>query len=428
MTQRSALTEGEKQYLKDRKEQGASLVQIAQELDCSRETTRKWWRIQRAGKRVGSRGRPRHGVLSTYSEEMREKVVAIKKAHPHWGPNSIKLELRHDPEWSEKRMPSNAQLSILLRQACPEAIQPHQRRPTHPTENKVHVVHQRWQIDIKEGVRVGSDWVNIDEVREIFSATMLAARAVVATTPKYWRHLGLRDHQQTLRASFQTWGLPLEVQTDHDGSFVNPEDPQFPSRFTLWLVGLGIRHVTSRPHRPTDQGAIERNHRTLGDFAWKDQAFDQVSGLQEALDRHRQRYNQEYPSQAAHCHGCPPLIAFPTACHSGRSYHPALEWDTFRMDWVDAYLAKLVWTRNATGNGIVNLGHQVYFLGRNFKGQLISIRFQPNSRSFCFFMIDGTLIRELPALGLEKEDILGFIPADLTLPIGFQFPLPLPGV
>jgi hypothetical protein len=36
--------------------------------------------------------------------------------------------------------------------------------------------------------------------------------------------------------------------------------------------------------------------------------------------------------------------------------------------------------------------------------------------------------KDIPVLGLAKEDILGFIPAELALPVGFQFPLPLVGV
>jgi transposase InsO family protein len=274
MTQRCALTEAEKQYIQQRKEMGISLGQIAQELHCSIETTRKWWRWLCKKKRPGLRGRPKRGTLSTFSQVLREKVVEVKKAHPHWGPISIKLELQHDPHWAPEALPSDAGLSSLFQQVCPEAVQPRQHRPTRPKKNAVQAAHQRWQMDAKEGVRVGHDWVTIQEIRDVFSGVMLAALAFVTTTAKRWRRLSLAEYQQVLRGAFQCWGLPLEVQTDHDGVFVVPKDPQFPSLFTLWLVGLGVTHVTSRPYRPTDQGAIERNHRTLGDFSWKDQRSD----------------------------------------------------------------------------------------------------------------------------------------------------------
>jgi transposase InsO family protein/transposase-like protein len=428
MTQRSALTEAEKQYLQQRKEMGISLGQIAQELQCSIETTRKWWRLLGKKKRPGLRGRPKHGILSTYPQAVREKVIAVKQAHPHWGPISIKLEMQHDPQWAQEALPSNACLSSLFQQVCPQAVQPRQHRLTRPKKNNVHAPHQRWQMDAKEGVRVGHDWVTIQEIRDVFSGVMLAALAFVTTTTKRWRRLSLSEHQRALRGAFQCWGFPLEVQTDHDGIFVVLKDPQFPSLFTLWLVGLGVTHVTSRPYRPTDQGAIERNHRTLGDFSWKDQTFDQLSLLQQALDTHRQRYNEEYPSQAAHCEGHPPLVAFPGAHSSGRPYHPAHEWDAFCMERVDAFLATFVWTRPVMPNGVVNLGSHPYYLDYKLKGQRVSIQFHPASRSFCFQSTDGVLINELPAVGLTKSDLLDLIPDHSDLPVGFQFPLPLEGV
>jgi transposase InsO family protein len=428
MGQRAALSEAEKQYLQRQKGAGVCLRQIAEELHCSTETTRKWWRWLRKGTRPKARGRPKRGILSTYPSALRETLVSLKREHPHWGPVSVKLELRQDPAWAGVVLPSDARLSLLFRAACPEAVQPRKQRLTRPHSNKAYVPHQRWQIDTKEGVQVGQDWVSIQEVRDVYCGLMLAAMAFVTTTPKRWRRLSLEEHRQVLRGTFQRWGLPLEVQTDHDGIFVSSSDPQFPSLFTLWLVGLGVQHVTSRPYRPTDQGAIERNHRTLADFSWKDRAFEQVGQLQQSLDHHQQRYNTQYPSNAAHCAGQPPLVAFPHAQASGRPYHPVHEWDAFHLEWVDAYLAALVWTRTVMTNGRVNLGKHYYQLTRKLSGQMVSIRFLSASRSFCFQTMDGTIIKELPVLGLEKQDIIGFLPANLALPVGYQFSLPLVGV
>ena len=428
MAHRVALTEAKKQHIRQRKESGASLGQIAQELTCSFQTVRKWWRYLRDGCQPRRRGRPAQGVLSTYPEVVRAKAVELKKAHPHWGPASVKLELKRDPLYLGMKLPSDARLSILFQQACPDAVQPRHRRLTRPKTCQVHHPHQRWQMDAKEGVRVGADFVTILEIRDLFSGLMILAHAFVTTTPKRWRRLSLAENQQALRRAFQIWGLAPEVQTDHDGVYINPNDHRFPALFTLWLVGLGSQHVTSRPYRPTDQGSIERNHRTLGDFAYQDQSFERVTDLQQALDAHQQRYNEEFPSQAAHCGGHPPLVVFPGARFTGHPYHPAFEWDLFCLDRVDAYLAQFVWTRPVTSNGSVYLGNQRYHLGRTYRGQIVSIQFVPATRVFRFESADGKMLKEQPALGFAQEDILGFIPVKLALPVGFQFPLPLMGV
>lgn len=428
MAQRTPLTKAEKEYICQRKNGGESLRQIAQELHCSNETTRKWWRNQRDARSPGPRGRPKRGVLSTYPAVIRDNAVELKKVHPHWGPKSVKLELKQDATFSKQKLPSDARLSVLFQQVCPECVQPRNQRFTRPKNGTVKGPHQRWQIDTKEQVRVGSDFVSLLELRDLFTGLMIGSQAFITTTEKRWRRLSLAENQQALRQAFQTWGLPVEVQTDHDGVYINPNDHEFPSIFTLWLVGQGITHVTSRPYRPTDQGSIERNHRTLGDFAWKDQVFDQLTDLQQTLDQHQQRYNQAYPSEAAHCEGRPPLVAFPEAGSTGRPYHPANEWNSFDLNRVDAFLAQFIWIRIVTTNGQAYLGSQRYNLGRTYRGQKVSIRFLPVSRAFRFQSADGTVLKELPAKGLAKENILGFLPVDLALPVGFQFCLPLLGV
>jgi hypothetical protein len=258
---------------------------------------------------------------------------------------------------------------------------------------------------------------------------MIVSQAVVTTLPSdHWRHLNRAEHQQVLRRAFSLWGLPLEVQTDNDGEFVNIADRTFPSPFTLWLIGLGISHVLSHPRRPTDQSQVERQHRSQGDFVWKDQPFDRIEALQQALDDQCQLYNHAFPSQAVHCHGRPPLSVFPTAGSTGRPYHPDLEWELFDMQRVDTFLAQFVWTRKVARNGVVHIAGECYSLGKARKGQFVAVRFLPGSRSFRFESADGAEIMVLPALGFEKEHLIGTIPVHFPLPVGFQYALPLPGV
>lgn len=428
MAQRAPFTQAEKQMIRQKKAMGESLVEISREMHCSYQTVRKWWRIARDQRQVRARGRPKRGPLSTYPTPVSEKAIELKKEHAHWGPKRVMLELQKVLCLGEAELPSAARLSVLFKQRCPEAVQPRQRHLLAPPNPKVFGVHQRWQMDAKENLRVGSERVNVQEIRDIYSGLMITSQAFVTTTPSGARHLTRAEHQQTLRQAFCQWGIPLEVQTDNDAEFVNPTDPTFPSPFTLWLVGLGITHITSRPHRPTDQPQVERNHRTQGDFVWKDQSFAQLEQLQQALDAQCQMYNTQYPSQAAHCQGSPPLSVFPTAICTGRPYHYDLEWDLFDLNRVDAFLAHLVWTRKVATNGTIHLGGFYYILGQDWTGQTVSIRFLPASRSFRFENAQGADIATLPAQGLEIDHLIGSFPAHLPLPVGFQFALPLLGV
>jgi transposase-like protein len=424
------LSEAEKGLISQRKEQGNSLQKIAEELACAYETVRKWWHCQRDHRALRQRGRPKQGVLSTFPAQVIAEAIAIKQAHPHWGPPNVKVELRKRLSEPGLDLPSDARLSVLFKMECPQAVQSRVRRAyPEKSSGQVRQPHIRWQIDAKEAVRIGeNDFANILDVRDPAGALMIASQAFLTTSKKHWRELTMTEIQNTLRQAFHTWGKPLEIQTDRETVYVGSSDHNFPSPFTLWLVGLGIKHIVSRSHRPTDQAQVERNHRTLADMAWIDQHYDHLSQLQAALDDHCQRYNECLPVEAAGCHGQPPLAVHPEARFSGRPYHLALEWQQFDMRRVDQYLSQYVWVRQVTGNGVVSFGAQHYYVGRAYIGQRISGQFIPETRSFRFQTADGTLIRELPAKRLDKGDILGFIPVEETLPVGYQFPLPFVGV
>lgn len=430
MARRVPLTEAEKQLIQNQKEQGMSLKQIAKEMDCSFETTRKWWRLRRDHQPPRARGRPTLGILSSYHAHIRTEAIFIKEAHPHWGPANVRLELQKQFALLQVPLPSDARLSALFRALCPQAVQPRTRR-AYPEEapRSVGYPHLRWQMDAKEAVRIGEkEYANILDIRDPVGALIIASQAFLTTQGNHWRKLSLAETQAVLRQAFQTWGMPVEIQTDRETVYVGSADRNFPSPFSLWLVGLGIRHVVGRSHRPTDQAQIERNHRTLADMAWRDQHFESVQQLQAALDEHRQRYNEQYPAEAADCQGQPPLSLHPWARFSGRGYHPALEQDAFDMQRVDRFLSQQVWSRQVTSTGVATFGDHRYYVGRAYRGQRISGQFILEGRSIRFQTRDGTLIKELPAVGLDKKDLIGCIPEEEQLPVDYQLPLPLVGV
>ena len=430
MATRAPLSVAEKEYLQTRREENASLQTIANELRCALPTVRKHWRRLRTGMVPRPRGRPRQGVLSTFPPPLIERAVAIKRAHPHWGPAVVRAELALQPEWQGQTLPSVARLAVLFRQACAEAVQP-RRRTVYPAQapRRATRPHQRWQMDGNEAIAVGtSAQATILSVRDPVSALMVTNQAIETKRDQRARKVTRQEAQDTLRTGFEQRGQPLEVQTDHEAVYTGAPQADFPSAFTLWLCGLAITHVTSRDHRPTDQAHVERGHRTLGDLSWKDVPPTSVRHLQQQLDRATERYNRVLPVVAAACQGRPPLQADAHAAHSGRPYRRDREWLLFDLDRVDAYLATRVWTRQVSASGNVSLGNYFYQIGRQAARQRVTIRFNPSQRTFCFQTAEGRLLAELPAEGLDKAGLIGF-PSPTTSPIeSWQLPLPLEGV
>jgi transposase InsO family protein len=430
MATRAALTQAERDFIGQRKQAGDSLALVAAVLGCASVTVRKWWRRQKAGRAAKPRGRPRRGTLNTYPAELVDEAVALKQSHPHWGPANVKLQLKRDERFALAHLPSDARLSALFGERCPQAVQRRlkQAYPDRPVA-QARYPHQRWQLDGQERVdlpEIGR--VTFLNLRDPVGAVILASRAISTGTPRQWRKVSLPEVQACLRQAFAEWGKPLEIQTDHEPTYTGPAKMDCPSPFTLWLAGLGITHVTSRDRRPTDQAQAERTHRTLAEMGWLDEPGTSLAALQAVLDDRRQRYNHELPVRASDCHGRPPLVAHPQAIHSGRPFQPALEWELFDLARVDAYLAGRVWTRQVTAAGNVGFFDQNYTVGRAYTHQTVSLRFLPQSRCLHFERADGTLLGDRPVKGFNKQDLIGFLPLDLPLIAPWQLAFHLQGV
>lgn len=239
------------------------------------------------------------------------------------------------------------------------------------------------------------------------------------------------DHLRTgLRRCFARWRtLPAEIQTDSESVFVGkPSDP-FPGMFTLWLTGLDIEHVVSRPGQPTDNAEVERGHRTIHDYAIVRRKKCSLSELQHILDEASQELVFELSSQAKNCEGQPPIAAHPELLQPRRPFQPDWEVACFDLHRVDRFLATLTWQRKVSKAGQISLGghHEYYFVGRDYARRQVAVRFDPADRHFVFYDAaePDVEIGRKPARHLTAKDLSGLIPWPAEL-VPQQLPLPLP--
>ena len=96
---------------------GQADPQIAMALGCSIWTARKWRRRGQHQGRTGlssQMGRPTTGPLGTFSTGMREAILQMRRTHPGWGPTTLLAELRVDPRWTDRPLPSRSRIAALL--------------------------------------------------------------------------------------------------------------------------------------------------------------------------------------------------------------------------------------------------------------------------------------------------------------------------
>ena len=430
------LTNEEREQIYLQKKNGESLQAIAEDLKISYECARKWWRRGQkegwAGLAIRKRGRPAQGILSQFTQNVREASLELKRKHRRWGALRILVELSDTARATQDKLPSRSRLYPYFREHCPECLNVWTKHKEVPRPARPTAVHEVWQVDHQEGHRLGDGSIaTVCNIRDPYGAVMIASQAFEVRTEKRWRKLTWEEVRQVLRNGFCEWQtLPDSVQTDNEmGLGGNPNDP-FPSWLSLYLAGLGIKHIFIRSHRPTDQPQIERNHRTLDGFTDDPQSRQNMTHFQQALNRERALYNQQFPARASDCQQKPPLQAHPALLKPRRPYLP--EWETvlFDLQRVFDYLATFTFDRKVNRNGQVTLKGLHYTVGLAHAGKDIQVRFDASTQEWIFLELDSQEqpheIRRQPLQGIDftiltglptSENLPSLPPIQLTLPL-----------
>jgi hypothetical protein len=405
---------------------GFTYEEIADRLGVSPGCVRYWYRRQRDGKGCETRCyRDRLGLLSHFDPKVCYCILRLRLEHRRWGPNRILAHLKKRLSLRGLRLPSEASIGRYLHQ-WPRFRRRPRKKPIRPRSQLSTVVHQRWQVDFKVGIKLKSGLrVNLHTVRDPVGEAYIGD--FVCPTGKRQRRVKMEEVRAVLRTCFARWGtLPDEVQTDGEPVLVGPHQDSFPSVFTLWLKGLGVEHRVIQ--NVTSNAQVERCHRTVTDYAVIGNEDKTPEELQRILDQSTYELNFELSSRAKGCAGQPPIVAHPELLQPRRSFQPEHELALFDLKRVDTYLATFTWRRIVDTNGVVSLGgkQRRYSVGRTYAGHEVLVRFDPTDRHFVFAegSAPGKAIKRLPAKRLDVSDLTGLA----LWPTGLgpqQLPLPL---
>lgn len=435
---RNPLSQGEKEKIFQGKLEGKCLSDVAAEVGCSLGCARKWWRVARKGGMAGLQAKRAHrgrsGHLSCFAAAVAEQAKAIKVGHPGWGADCVRDELAKRAELQGLSLPKRSSLAAFFKSACPESVGPHVRHPrAHMHPLQATGVHEIWELDNKERVLLtNGDLVTVCSIRDPYGAAMIASQSFVVGISSKYRKLEWGEIRGTLRSGFTEWQtLPDIVQTDNEMTSTRlQEGDRLPSLLTLWLVGLGIRHHAIRPHRPTDQAHIERNHRTLDGWVENAESLQDPAHFQQALDQKRQYYNQVFPSRASNCNRHPPLAVHPELLVPHRFYDPGQELALFEMQRVYEFLAGFWVRRKLSAWASISLLHHNYCLSlplmRSRKLDYVLAHFDAQDLSWHIFENDAPH-KELMSFPIKEINIMlltGLEPQPILLSEPIQLPLP----
>jgi transposase InsO family protein len=299
--------------------EGASVTDVARRYGVARQTVHEW--LRRYGSDGGLAGlADRTSKPASCPRQMpalvEATVVAMRRAHPGWGPTTIVWHLERD---GVVPLPSrSAVYRALLRHDLVEGKKRRRKREDYRRWERGRSM-ELWQMDV-----MGRAFLSDGREMKIVTGIDDHSRFVVCA--KVVPRATARPVCGALAEALRRHGVPEQILTDNGKVFtarfgLGPG----PVLFDRICHANGIKHTLTAPYSPTTTGKVERFHKTLrAEFlSVHDRQHPTVEALQAALDAWVSEYNTERPHQS--CGGRPPAERFALADRSLQVVDPPVE-------------------------------------------------------------------------------------------------------
>lgn len=263
-----------------------SKVELARLFQISRPTVDKWLhRYHEYGlSGLADRSRKPWRNPTIISDDIKEKLVALKYRHRQFGPKKIADRFRM--LYGDLSCPADSTVGNILKAAGLVKARKRVRRtpgyPDHLTRSRQ--AGEVWNADFKGDVRLGNGSRCYPlTVSDDYSRYLLGCEALGST-----RTTGVRERFECL---FEVHGVPEAIKTDNGVPFASSAIGGL-SQLSKWFIQHGIRPERIEKGKPTQNGRHERMHRTLKDHAMKPPRHS-FYAQQVAFERFKQEYNYE---------------------------------------------------------------------------------------------------------------------------------------
>ncbi len=298
---------------------GAPVTDVARRYGVARQTVHAWLRRYASdGGLAGLADRSSRPEACPHqmSAVAGARVLALRRAHPGWGPSRIVWQLERD---GVEPLPGRAGVYRALVRHGLFAPGRRRRRREDYRRGERGAAMELWQMDVMGRVHLASGTeVKVVTGIDDHSRFIVCAKVVAAATA--------RPVCLALTEALARNGIPGQILTGNGKVFTARfgRGPG-PVMFDRVCTDNGIRHLLTAPYSPATTGKAERLHKTMRRefFTPKDRVFATIPGLQAALDGRVAEYNAGRPHQS--CGGRPPIERFRLANRSITADGPAAD-------------------------------------------------------------------------------------------------------
>ena len=268
-----------------------TITMLCRRFGFSRKTGYKWLERYRSEGIEGLVDRSRAPLEHPQAvpPEIAERCLAVRSAHPTWGPVKVRAWLERRA--SDVAWPAVSTIGALFDRHGLTVRRKLRRRASRSSApfGACHGANDVWCIDFKGWFLTG-DGTHCEPLTLSDAHSRYLLRCQVLAR-------GDSEHVwPVLDAAFREYGLPLRLRSDNGAPFASTGAGGL-SRLAVKVIKAGVRPERIAPGKPQQNGRHERMHLTL----LRDTAAPPARSLREQLDRFRnfQRvYNEERPHAA----------------------------------------------------------------------------------------------------------------------------------
>lgn len=267
---------------------GISFAEACRRFGVSRPTGYTWWRRFQAAGLAGlaDRSRRPHRSPRQTDAALEQAVLVVRDQHPTWGGRKIRAVLVRQ---GHATVPSASTITEILRRY--ERLDPDPLAAPRPWQRFAYEQpNDLWQLDFKGHFPLATGRCHPLTVLDDCSRYVLGLFACANE-----QELTVRGHLTQL---FRCYGLPWRILTDNSGPWGSAHADQPLTRFSVWLLRLGIAVHHGRVYHPQTQGKVERVHRTIKADLLQHHRYRSLASAQTAFTDWRQTYNQLRPHEA----------------------------------------------------------------------------------------------------------------------------------